>query len=246
MTRLQELLPEYMLPSVLIEVDSIPLTPNGKVDRRGLEEREIAVERTGYVAPRTPLEKQLAVIWQELLGIERISIYDNFFTLGGDSIIAIQVVSRARRVGCELQLPQLFTYQTIAALAAVLDRAQEGGIATLLADQELLSGTSGLLPIQQWFFDQDRVAVSHYNQSILLGLDKEVSADELSTAVGMLLQQHDALRFRYRSTAAGWVQSYGEYIAGEDRVVVNLLEPDQSLAAAIDRQAEAWQRSLDI
>src|SRR5258708_28627553 len=132
MTRLQELLPEYMLPSVLMEVDSIPLTRKGKVDRRGLEEREIAVERTGYVAPRTPMEEQLAVIWQELLEVERIGIYDNFFALGGHSLLAIRLLASVRStLKKEIAIQEIFTYPTIAGLSGLL--AGAGGLAPMPA-----------------------------------------------------------------------------------------------------------------
>ncbi len=94
---LQSRLPEYMVPSLLVQVDSMPITPNGKVDMRRLQEMYVttAANKDGYVAPVNKTQEDLVAIWQELLGVEPVGIHDNFFELGGDSIITIQVVSRA-------------------------------------------------------------------------------------------------------------------------------------------------------
>ena len=106
---LNERLPEYMIPSVFIQMESLPLTANGKVDRNALPDPD-ATERLSdkYVAPRNDVERVLAAIWQQVLDIEQVGIHDNFFELGGDSIITIQVVSRARRSGYELQVGDIF------------------------------------------------------------------------------------------------------------------------------------------
>ncbi|MBN9384021.1 MAG: amino acid adenylation domain-containing protein, partial [Chitinophagaceae bacterium] len=117
---LRSQLPEYMVPSQLVELEEIPLTANGKVDRRRLPDPGLSESSRGYEAPRTETERVLAGIWSGLLGRERIGVNDNFFEIGGDSIISIQVVSRARRQGYELQPRDLFLYQTIGKLSAVL------------------------------------------------------------------------------------------------------------------------------
>ncbi|MBN8749641.1 MAG: amino acid adenylation domain-containing protein, partial [Variovorax sp.] len=117
---LRSRLPEYMVPSQLVELEDLPLTANGKVDRRRLPDPGLSESSRGYEAPRTETERVLAGIWSGLLGRERIGINDNFFEIGGDSIISIQVVSRARRQGYELQPRDLFLYQTIGKLSAVL------------------------------------------------------------------------------------------------------------------------------
>jgi hypothetical protein len=91
---LSEKLPEYMIPSVLVEIGSIPLTANGKIDRRALPSVEAGEQLEGqYVAPRNETEARLSEIWQELLGVERVGVYDNFFELGGHSLLAIRLVS---------------------------------------------------------------------------------------------------------------------------------------------------------
>ena len=152
----------------------------------------------GYEAPDSDLERVLAGIWEELLGVERVGIGDNFFELGGDSIITIQVVSRARRMGYELAPRDIFLHQTIRKLSqALLGR----GRGASLGEQGLLEGGCGLLPIQHWYFEQEQTNYDHFNQSVLLGIAKDIGVSELSGAVKRLLGQHDVLRFRYQRGA---------------------------------------------
>ncbi|MFH9870306.1 amino acid adenylation domain-containing protein [Streptomyces lydicus] len=114
-------LPEYMVPSAFVLLDALPLTANGKIDRRALPDPEPAAGGDApYVAPRGEIEEALAAVWAEVLGLERIGVHDNFFTLGGDSIAGLQVAVRARRAGLRLTSKDLFRRQTIAALAPVV------------------------------------------------------------------------------------------------------------------------------
>jgi amino acid adenylation domain-containing protein len=119
-------LPEHMVPSAFVMMDQLPLTPNGKVDRRALPTpgQGMATAEETYVAPRTPVEEILCVIWSEVLGVERVGVEDNFFELGGDSIRSVRVLALAREKGLQLSLQQLFQRQTISALASELELAQ--------------------------------------------------------------------------------------------------------------------------
>ena len=144
---LGEKLPDYMIPSVFVFLDAMPLTPSGKVDRRGLPAPDAARPegQEGYVAPRTPVEEALAGIWAEVLGLDRVGIHDNFFELGGHSLLATQVVSQARRLfQVELALRRLFEAPTVAglveSLAQSLDKsANPADLVEVLADLEGLS-----------------------------------------------------------------------------------------------------------
>ncbi|MEW5928283.1 MAG: amino acid adenylation domain-containing protein [Gemmatimonadota bacterium] len=115
-------LPEYMVPAAFVVLDALPLTANGKVDRRALPEPDAArPELAGaYAEPRTDAERALARVWGEVLGVERVGARDNFFALGGDSIRSIRVVARAREAGLEIALPLIFRHQTVEALAAAV------------------------------------------------------------------------------------------------------------------------------
>ena len=121
---LREELPEYMVPSALLQLDALPLTPNGKLDRLALPEvGETAAIEAEYTAPRNSLEEQLAAIWSELLELPRISIFDDFFAIGGHSLLAVRLVTRIEQIfGKRLPLAALFQHRTIAALAEALRR----------------------------------------------------------------------------------------------------------------------------
>jgi thioesterase domain-containing protein/acyl carrier protein len=122
---LMAVLPEYMVPDDFVLMASIPITPNGKTDRKSLPKPDYSlVNRSGeYVAPRTEIEQQLAGIWQELMGLEKISVFDNFFTLGGRSLVAVQIMARIEKLtGKRLPLATLFEHSTIEKLALVLNK----------------------------------------------------------------------------------------------------------------------------
>ncbi|MBC9929146.1 non-ribosomal peptide synthetase [Chitinophaga qingshengii] len=236
---LRERLPDYMVPSLLMELKELPLNVNGKVDKKALPAPDdTAVVRRRHVAPSNETERTLADIWQDLLGIQQVGIYDNFFELGGDSIVSIQVVARIRRSGYVLQPRDLFTHQTIERLAAVLQGRKESAAT---GEQGILSGESGLLPVQQWYFDlvEDNTS-AHFNQSVLLGIDKKVDAAVLDTAIRKLVQYHDALRFTYTHTDTGWKQEYGS--ASGALQVVDL----QQVATSITAVCESFQKKPDV
>ncbi len=207
LNRLKEKLPDYMVPSVIVELAQLPLSVNGKVDKKALPAPEAAdLQLQQYVAPRNETEKQLAGIWQELLGLQQVGIYDNFIELGGDSIISMQVVSRARRLGHELKAKDLFRYQTVAALAQLVAVKK---VERATGEQGQLTGNSGLLPIQQWYFEEEGNQPALFTQQLLLETDKQLAPEALETALRKLVQYHDALRFTYQQHAEGWQQSYG-------------------------------------
>jgi aryl carrier-like protein len=112
---LRSVLPDYMVPARIVVLDRMPLTPNGKLDRKALPEPDFA--GADYVAPDSEIERKLVAIWEEVLGLDRIGITDNFFELGGDSILSLQIIARARKEGLKLTPKQLFEKQTIKELA---------------------------------------------------------------------------------------------------------------------------------
>ncbi|WP_225000436.1 non-ribosomal peptide synthetase, partial [Cesiribacter sp. SM1] len=238
---MKQKLPEYMVPSILVALDEIPLTANGKANRKALPAVDISETlTTTYVAPRTEAEEKLAHIWQELLGVEKVGVEDNFFELGGDSIITIQLVSRARKKGFTFQPRDVFEHQTVASLAAVVQSNVK-----IETEQETLSGTSGLLPIQHWFFEQQLEVPGHFNQALLLNVSKELTADILDRAVKFIMARHDALRFTYNVEGGMLEQLYG-------RAVGTLITEDLSNASAealsvqITERCQTYQKSLSL
>ncbi|MCW3467115.1 non-ribosomal peptide synthetase [Chitinophaga nivalis] len=248
MAALKERLPDYMVPALWVTLEEIPLTSNGKVNRKALPDPDAGeLSDTTYVAPRNETEEDLADIYEQLLSVSRVGIHDNFFGLGGDSIITIQVVSRAKRLGYEVQAKDVFMHQTIAQLAAVLQTRKGKGDA-VVGEQGILSGTSGLLPIQQWFFEEAQSAAAiqdHFNQSVLLAVDKNVDETILAGVLQQLQTHHDALRFTYHHQENSWQQEYGAHYSTLE--VTDLTgENEHTLTEAITRCCQYHQGNLDI
>ncbi len=206
---LHEHLPDYMVPAHLLFLEQLPLTPNGKLDRKALPLPDATLVQHHYQAPGNPVEQQLSEIWQQVLGLEQVGVTDNFFALGGDSIISIQVVSRARQAGIRFTPKDLFQYQTVQGLARV---AQLGESAPGV-EQGPVSGTTPLLPFQQRFFDTDIPERQRWNQSLLLTPSQPVDAAILEQALQALVQHHDALRLSFNLTAEGWTASHRPFVA---------------------------------
>jgi len=192
-------LPEYMVPAQLIVLDSMPLTANGKLDRRALPAPDPEHNRQQFVAPQNELQQVLAAIWREVLNVERVGLLDNFFELGGDSILSIQVVSRARQAGIHFSPRDMFQHQTVQTLASVATRS-----AQVQSEQGPVSGAAQLTPIQHWFFDAEIPQRQHWNQAVLLQPTEQLDPVRLEQALRLLLVQHDALRLRFTLSGGAW------------------------------------------
>jgi amino acid adenylation domain-containing protein len=144
---LSKKLPDYMIPSFFMFMDSLPLTPNGKIDRKSLPEPDLSLIQKEYAGPVTEKEKILSKIWEETLVIERIGIHDNFFSIGGDSIISIQIISRAAEKGLFLTVKQIFEHQTIAQLAMYAETKKQ-----TTSYQGRVTGDVQLTPVMKHFF----------------------------------------------------------------------------------------------
>ncbi|MEL6325670.1 MAG: amino acid adenylation domain-containing protein [Cyanobacteria bacterium J06626_23] len=186
---LADQLPDYMLPALFIELDELPRLPNGKLDRGALPIPEEAERTAEAIAPTTDLEAELVAIWQELLPVAQVGIHDNFFELGGDSILALQAIAKAHRLGLQLTPRDLFQHQTIARLSATVSDWE-----WVQAEQGLITGPVLLTPMQRWFFDQGLAYPHHWNQAILLEVQRSLNPELLEQALGLLLAHHDALR----------------------------------------------------
>jgi fengycin family lipopeptide synthetase B len=208
---MKQQLPEYMVPSVFVEMAALPLTTHGKIDRRALPvpdqiRPELEVQ---YVAPRNLAEETLAAIWSKLLNVAQVGIHDNFFALGGDSILSIQVIDRAKQAGLNLTPRLVFEHPTIAELASALD-----GAAAITAEQGLVSGVAPLTPVQRWFFERHDHP-QQFNTSMLLEVWQPLEAKTLEAAVEALLVHHDALRLQFTQEGDAWVQVGPDAVAGD-------------------------------
>ena len=241
---LSERLPAYMVPSTYVFVTEFPLTTTGKINRQALPvPATVDTERkTAYVAPRNATEETLADIWAQVLGRERVSVEANFFELGGDSILSIQIISRANELGLNLTPNDLFRYQTVAELAPVATRAR---IKT--AEQGIVSGFVPLTPIQQWFWDQKMPAPHHYNQAMMLEVRRKLDPALMKKAVDSLLLHHDALRLRYEELKNGRQQVIDAVINADVFALEDLSAVSSSeYTKIIEQRAAAYQQTLDL
>ncbi|WP_149030781.1 non-ribosomal peptide synthetase [Moorena producens] len=197
---LQEQLPDYMIPAAFVVLEALPLTPSGKINRRALpapnkSRRDLVVD---FVAPRTPTEEILASIWAEVLGLEEIGIYDNFFHLGGDSIQVIQLLSRIRNTfSVELPLHYLFEDPTIAKLSQnILDTTNKHN--QLLPPIKLVNKEEELplsFPQQRlWFVEQIEQSLSAYNEQTALHLRGSVDVTILEQVLTEIVNRHEVMR----------------------------------------------------
>lgn len=196
---LMNIVPEYMVPGFIIQLDKIPLTPNGKIDRKALPEPDIEIKRD-YISPSNDVERRIIEVWQDILGIEKIGVQDNFFSLGGDSIKAIQVVSRLNQSKIEISVKDIILYQTVAELSAGIELEE---VSQHIYEQGLISGSVGLTPIMQWFFEHQSLAPHYYNQSVVLKLKPDIDIKILEQAFLTLIMHHDGLRLNFNPIQQG-------------------------------------------
>ncbi|HKR21228.1 MAG TPA: amino acid adenylation domain-containing protein, partial [Pyrinomonadaceae bacterium] len=214
-------LPPYLIPATFTLLDVLPRLPSGKIDRRALPSPDHFATDDSYVAPTTSTERVLCDLWAEVLKLERAGVHDNFFALGGDSILSIQVAARARLAGLQLSPSQIFQHPTPAELSKVASivRADHG-------EAEPLTGDVPLTPIQHWFFEQQLSVPDHWNMAVTLEAHERLDPDLLDQALAHLVRHHDALRLRFTQTSGGWRQFLPEINAQEKilRVVDQHLE----------------------
>ncbi|MEB3260244.1 MAG: amino acid adenylation domain-containing protein [Cyanobacteriota bacterium] len=237
---LRQRLPEALVPSTFLSLEALPLTVNGKLDRRGLPEPPSGGDQSP-VEPRNAIEQVLRDIWKSSLRREGIGIHDNFFELGGDSISAIQIVSQVQALGYTLKASQVFDHQTIASLAEVV------GVSANAAEQGLVSGAVPLTPIQRWFFALDLSNPSHFNQAVLLEAPASLRLEVLRTAMHAVCHHHDMLRARYTASGSLWTQTISAAVEGppiEEHDLSGLAS--DGVATAIQAETTRLQASLDI
>jgi amino acid adenylation domain-containing protein/non-ribosomal peptide synthase protein (TIGR01720 family) len=246
---IMERLPEYMTPAAIVEMETLPLSGNGKVDKKRLPAPVFESEESGESAPpQTEVEEKLAEIWKQTLGVKRVGVNENFFELGGDSILSIQVIARARQAGIQLTPRQLFENPTIAGQAAVARLGQ-----AIEAEQGEVRGETPLTPIQRWFFEQELEEPWHWNQAALLEVAGGMKRELLEATVAKLLEHHDALRMRYhrpRVEDGVWIQTNAGNDAIDLKEVCRWFDFTGMSAdwqtAAVTRHADVLQASLNL
>jgi amino acid adenylation domain-containing protein/non-ribosomal peptide synthase protein (TIGR01720 family) len=241
---LKERLPDYMVPSAVVAIDALPLTSSGKVDRRRLPmPTQALAARAGEAEPRNEVERALIRLWAEALGLPRVGIHDNFFALGGDSILSIQIVARAGQEGLRLTPRQMFSHQTVAELTTVTEMASVNDT----AEQGPVTGPVPLASAQRWFLEQERPDPHHFNLSLVMEPREVLDSAALRRAAAVVVAHHDALRLRFRRAADGWVQENAD---ASDAVAFDSIDlsdvPEEKREAEFTFRAARVQAGLDL
>lgn len=231
---LHQNLPAYMIPSMIIEVDHIPLMSNGKVDKRKLPKTNLSKVDSEVIESENEHQKAVVEILKEIFKKESISITDNFFELGGDSIKSIQLVSRLRQRGLLLNLKDIIKNPVLRDFANLLKLSTQ---ATPKNNQVL--GEMNLTPIQELFFRKKQGNYNHYNQSVIL-YSKEINADALEKAVESLMDYHDTLKIRFKQNSdKKWIQFY-------DEAAYNFIQDSYTDENDFEQKIKKYSTQLDI
>ncbi|GHJ15497.1 non-ribosomal peptide synthetase [Micromonospora sp. AKA38] len=206
-THLGEALPEYMIPSAIVSLPTLPLTSSGKVDHKVLPEPEPEPQATrdDSVAPRNDHERRIARVWCEVLGVDRVGVHDDFAALGGHSLLAMQMISRLRGVlGVDVQVRQIFATPTVAGLAEVLaDSAGGAGEVIVPVARDCGPLVTSFAQQRLWFLDQLNPGGLEYLVVALVRVTGELRWEALRGAVSRVVERHEVLRTRLVAGPAG-------------------------------------------
>ncbi|RJF84163.1 amino acid adenylation domain-containing protein [Azospirillum cavernae] len=235
-------LPDHMIPAVLLTLDRMPINQNGKIDRKALPQPQ--PPDSGGDA-RNAAEQTLATLWRALLRVERVGVNDNFFMLGGDSIISLQLSTQARAHGLLFEPRAVFRHQTIATLAAhatILDTALPEAADVVPSD-----GPTPLTGIQRWWLDSQPAVPDHNNQAVLLTADARVNEAALRAALTALLARHPTLSAQFQRVEGRWTQNIPATPRPLSlRVVAVTGDSQPRIQEAIDAEVADTQTSLSL
>ncbi|WP_433746030.1 amino acid adenylation domain-containing protein [Paenibacillus amylolyticus] len=240
--RLSSVLPIHMIPSYFVFMDQLPLTPNGKIDKKALPfpDFKSSIE---YTAPTISVEFSLVKVWEEVLGVESFGVNHNFFDMGGDSIKALQIVSRLRNYGYHTEVKDIFSYPTVKSISKHVTSIVRH------IDQSQVEGEVELAPIQQQFFERDSSTYHHFNQSIMLYKEEGFDENSVNLALEKLVDHHDALRMAYHLDELGNIKQWNrknslemDYFQFE---IFNLIN-DPSQEKRVEEHANMLQRRFNI
>jgi amino acid adenylation domain-containing protein len=239
--RLRELLPDYMIPSAFVALEKLPLSPNGKVDRKALPAPDFgsASERE-FAEPATATERSLAAAWQRVLGIRRVGRHDDFFQLGGHSLLATQVVSIVRtELEREIPLLALFESTTLSELAARVDAAPARGLSAVVPRQHTSPAPASFQQERLWLVDQLEPGSAAYNMPAALELRGVLDVPALAQAMQAIVNRHGALRTTFALHEDSVVQIVAE------RLPLELGRTDLSERSPSEREGEIRRRVFE-
>ncbi|MGG2092648.1 amino acid adenylation domain-containing protein [Bacillus sp. S13(2024)] len=203
--KLNNNLPDYMIPAHFIKLDEFPLTLNGKIDKKSLP-KPIFEYGEEYIQPDSVESICVANAFSEVLGVEKVSLNSNFFDYGGDSIKAIRMVSSLREKGFNLSMESVIKEKTVGNIAKTIEKIQKYTI-----NQSEITGNVKLTPIQSQFFESDMEEPNHFNQSVLFESEEQVDSDILSQTIFCLVKHHDMLRAKYSKDGNQIIKPISDY-----------------------------------
>ncbi len=247
---LKERLPEYMVPSAFVVLDTMPMTPNGKIDRKALPDPDSngGEGPASYVPPRGPIEEALVAIWSEVLGRARVGVHDNFFEMGGHSLMAAQLLARVRETfGVEPPLNDLFEAPTVSGLGRLVEDAFRSGAGFSLPPLAPV-GRDGPLPAsyaqqRMWFLDQLEPGKGSYNIPIVVRLSGALDVAALERAFNALASRHESLRTSFAAVSGSPVQVIADELTIDLPIEDLAGEPE---AEALRQSREASWRPFDL
>lgn len=248
-TFLQGRLPDYMVPQRIVVTDRIPRAPGGKLERARLLARLREADEPPAAQPERTAEHAsgefeaiLAGIWAEVLGMDSVGPHENFFEVGGDSLLSIRIMARAARAGVRIDAEAFFAHPTVAGQAAIARSSTPGSDAT-----GPVTGTAPMTPIQHWFFEHITAGVSQWNQASELAVDADVDRSMIERALQTLLLRHDALRATFPVENGQRVQRFAPLDAS---LPLSVHPPARDGDAAqrdrVDAAARELHASLDV
>jgi amino acid adenylation domain-containing protein/non-ribosomal peptide synthase protein (TIGR01720 family) len=243
-------LPDYMVPALFVQLPQLPVTPNGKIDRRALPAPNTSEHPQELATPRTPVEEALEQIWCEILNLEHVGIHDNFFEIGGDSIAALQIVARAGHEGIKITVKGMIEHQTIAQIATALaeqpdaaaedpqETIQEEAAATMPADDEAASSEVLELPLLPAQADMIQLVPDGFQRNITIVVFdcmERMEPARLEEALRHVVMQHDALRIQFWRTESGWRQGVAGAGAVRGQTLIENVDMSAPASAEEDR-----------
>ncbi|MED3966048.1 non-ribosomal peptide synthetase, partial [Niallia taxi] len=236
---LKNFLPSYMVPSYIMQLDVMPLTTNGKIDRSVLPKPSMG-SSFDYSPPRNDIERQLVKAWTEVLGVEKLGINDNFFDLGGDSIKAIRITSKLQNYGYKLEVKDLFNFGSIKELSGKVVPY------TNVISQEEVTGEAPLIPIQRLFFENDLTNMHHWNQSVMIYNKDGFQENVIKHVLNELIKHHDALRMVYQKNKGTITQVYRKSNTKLLDLQVKDYQSCENYKDKIKKCSEEIQSSIDL
>jgi bacitracin synthase 1 len=237
---LQEL-PEYMIPSYFVQMDQLPITTNGKVDRKLLPEPDLTSTEleVPIELPEDETQEILVKVWREVLGIQQIGINNNYYSLGGDSIKAIQISSKLRDYNLKVAIRDLLQHQTIKELSNYVTST------VIQTSQEMVTGQVKLTPIQRAFFEHHYTVENHYNQSIMLYSKKGFDEKFVEKAFKKITKHHDALRMTFKKEGNDVIQMNENDDSQVFQYLIYYVDVED-YESYIEEKANEIQRNIDL